>query len=171
MLIVSREQTDAQFKNQIQTYLKSFRISSETQGPRPQDEFYSMLATALRLIEASRQVDKNFRSLIATAESVQNELKKEDAKNTWEEDKKEAVQLLKKGMKLSMKRIEQLIPEAVKTGKQASSIDISSDLSYNEASRFFTNTHPQEKRLRETLVQTTKAVKRIVHFLPEQDDN
>lgn len=107
--------------------------------------------------------------MITTAESVQKELKKEEATTIREGDKNAAVQLLEKGMRLSMKRIDQLIPEGAKAGKQASSIDISSDLSYNEVSAYFQHTHPQENRLRETLVQTTKGVKRIVRFLPEEE--
>lgn len=128
-----------------------------------------MLATASRLIQASRQLDKDFGAMIATAESVEKELKKEDAMNTFTEDKNAAVQLLEKGMRLSMKRIDQLIPEGAKARKRASSIDISSDLSYNEVSAYFQSTHPEENRLRETLVQTTKGVKRFVRFLPEKD--
>lgn len=107
--------------------------------------------------------------MVATTETVQVELKEETLK-TWEYDKKTAAQLLDKGMRLSMKRIDQLIPEAAKAGKQVGSIDVSSDLSYNEVFAYFQNTHPQENRLRETLVQTAKGIKRIVRFLPEQED-
>jgi hypothetical protein len=155
----------------MKTYLTSLGIPVlKVPGLRQQDDFHSMLDRGSRLIEASRQVHENFRSMIATAETVQKELEMEDAKNAWEEDKKEVVQLLEKGMKLSMKRINQLIPKAAKAGKQASSIDISSDCSDNKASAYFQSAHPHEKRLRETLVQTTKGVKRIVRFLPEQED-
>lgn len=142
---------------------------SKTKEPRQQDEFKAMLAKASRLVQASKQLDKDFSAMIATAESVQKELKKEDAMNTLQEDKKAAVQLLEKGMRLSMKRIDELIPEGAKAGRQAGSIDISSDLSYNEVSGYFQNTHPDENRLRETLVQATKGVKRIVRFLPEEE--
>jgi hypothetical protein len=130
-----------------------------------------MLTMASRLLEASRQIDKDFHSLIAIAENVKKEIKKEDDKNTWGENKKTVVQLLEKGMKVSMKRIDQLIPEEAKAGRKASSIDVSSDLSYNEASRYFSNTHPEERRLRDFLSQSTKGVKKIVRFLPEQEDN
>jgi len=155
----------------MKTHLTSLGIPVlKAQASHPQDEFHSMLDIASRLIEASRQIDRNFRSIIAMAETVQKELKKENANNAWEEDKKTVVQLLEKGMEISMKRTRRLIPEAAKAGKQASSTDVASDISYNEASDYFTHTHPQEKRLRETLVQATKGVKRIVRFLPEQED-
>lgn len=154
----------------MNTYLTSLGVPiSMTKEPLQQDEFHLMFATASRLIEASHKLDKDFHAMVATTETVQVELKEETLK-TWEYDKKTAAQLLDKGMRLSMKRIDQLIPEAAKAGKQASSIDISSDLSYNEASAYFQNTHPQENRLRETLVQTAKGIKRIVRFLPEQED-
>jgi arsenate reductase-like glutaredoxin family protein len=155
----------------MKMYLISLGIPvSKTQDSHPQDEFHSMLTTASHLIKVCRQVDKDFRAMVATAESVQKELKKDEAKNTWQKDQKDAAQLLEKGMRLSMKRIDQLIPDTEKADKQANSTGISSDFSYNEVSVYFTNTHPQEKRLRETLAQTTKGVKRIVRFLPEQED-
>lgn len=128
-----------------------------------------MLATSSRLIQASQKLDKDFHSLIATAERVQKELGKEDARSTWEEDKKVVAELLGKGMRISMKRIDQLLPAEAKAGEQTGSIDMSSDLSYNEVSRLFKNTHPQEKRLRETLIQTTKGLRRIVRCLPDEE--
>ncbi|TLD26325.1 hypothetical protein E2P81_ATG08137 [Venturia nashicola] len=169
-LVKKAEETDTQFRKQMKAYLTSLGIPvSNTKEPRQQDDFNKMLATASRLMKASKQLDQDYSVMIATAESVQKELKREDDMNTFTEDKNAAVQLLEKGLRLSMKRIDQLIPEGAKAGKLANSIDISSDLSYNEVSAFFQNTHPEEKRLRETLVQTTKGVKRIVRFLPEDE--
>ncbi|RDI89979.1 hypothetical protein Vi05172_g48 [Venturia inaequalis] len=170
-LVEKAEDTDTQFRKQMKAHLTSLGIPiSKTKDPRRQNEFDAVLATASRLVQASKQLDKDFSAMITTAESVQKELKKEDAMNTFTEDKNAAVQLLEKGMRLSMKRIDQLIPEGARACKQASSIDISSDLSYNEVSAYFQNTHPEDNRLGEALVQTTKGVKRFVRFLPEEDN-
>ncbi|QDS67732.1 hypothetical protein FKW77_005885 [Venturia effusa] len=169
-LNIKTEDTDVQFIRQMKTFLTSMGIPYPgMKEQRQQDDFSAMHVKALRLVQASKRLDTDFSAMVATAESAQRDLKKEDAMNTFQHDKKAAAQLLEKGMGLSMKRIDQLLPEGAKAGKQASSTDTSSDLPYTEASAYFQNTHPEENRLRATLVQTAKGVKRFVRFLPEED--
>lgn len=169
-LTVSREDADSRYRRQMKAFLESLGIpSSKTKEPRHQNEFNAMLATATRLVQTSQRLDRDFSAMVAAAENVRKGLGKEHALTTLQDDKKTAVQLLEKGMRLSMKRVDQLVPEGAKAGKRASSIDISSDLSYNEVSAYFQNTHPEESRLRDTLVQTAKGVKRFVRFLPEEE--
>ncbi|KAF2435821.1 hypothetical protein EJ08DRAFT_692394 [Tothia fuscella] len=125
--------------------------------------FHEMAAS---LIDASRELIANYKSLCQNANACEKPDMSETTK-IWESDAEKLSQLLEGGRKLSMRRVEELLPEELlpKDPKVTQS-DMSSESWYNETSGFFP-ARPNDTRLHDTIRQATKGVRRIVREIPE----
>jgi hypothetical protein len=84
--------------------------------------------------------------------------------DAWEENKSTVAQLLENGKKLSLRRVEQLLPGNVKNGHS----DASSEPWFEEASHFFP-VKRDDTRLQDAFRQATKGVRRFAREIPEKE--
>jgi hypothetical protein len=167
-------EADIQFRKELQVYIPSEVSMHNKATPRggtitraediEDEEYNPMFATAAALITISKSTISEYNALCRLTTN-QNVVRPDDPSQEWEADKRKLLELLRNGKKISMARIEKLIP---KEGKK-DDVDLSSESWHNEPSSHFKERHSDDTRMANALHYAAKGVRKMVKALPEQD--
>jgi hypothetical protein len=125
---------------------------------------HPLFAAASQIVAISKTTIQEYNALcVLTKERSSG--RPQDPANVWNEDKMKLLELLQNGKKVSLARIQKLIPEG-----QNEKTDSSSEAWYNETSLYFKEKKPRDIRLANTLQYTAKGVRKMAKALPEYID-
>ena len=131
---------------------------------RDQVDFDTLRATANQVVARSHEVLQTY-EMLSRKNKKANTVNWEAVAKTWQADKEQVAELLKKGRQSSLKRILKVMPKATNETLP----EQTTDNSYGNVPTHFKQPPSEDTRLQETFRQTSKGVKRMIKELSKNE--